>query len=64
LVQALAVIIKYPEEIEAIAAFCEKEGSEELTLLIRDLLAMASERGLTRMEDVEKLLVEQTLQKL
>jgi hypothetical protein len=64
LVQALAVIIKYPEEIEAVAAFCEKEGSEESMLLIRDLLAMASERDLTRMEDVEKLLVEQTLQKL
>jgi hypothetical protein len=64
LVQALAVIIKYPEEIEAVAAFCKKEGSEESMLLIRDLLAIASERDLTKMEDVEKLLVEQTLQKL
>jgi hypothetical protein len=64
LVQALAVIIKYPEEIEAVAAFCEKEGSEELMPLIRDLLAMANERDLTKMEDVEMLLVERTLQKL
>lgn len=61
LVQALAVIIKYPEEIEAIAEFCKKEGSEESMLLIRSLLAMASERGLTDMEDLEKLLVERTL---
>jgi hypothetical protein len=64
LVQALTVIIKYPEEIEAVSAFCEKEDSEELMLLIRNLLAMASERDLTKMEDVEKLVVEQTLQKL
>jgi hypothetical protein len=64
LVQALAVIIKYPEEVEAVAAFCEKEGSEDLMLLIRDLLAMASERNLIKMEDVEKLVVEQTLQEL
>jgi hypothetical protein len=64
LVQALAIIIKYPEEIEAVAAFCEKEGSEELILLIRNLLAAASERGLTDMEGVEKLLIEQTLQEL
>jgi hypothetical protein len=64
LVQALAVIIKYPEEIEAVAKFCEKEDSEKLMLLIRDLLTMASERDLTKMEDLEKLLVEQTLQKL
>jgi len=61
LVQALAVIIKYPEEIEAVAAFCEKEGSEELMLLIRSLLAMSSERGLTDMEGLERLLVDRTL---
>lgn len=64
LVQALAVIIKYPGEIEAVAAFCEKEDSEESMLLIRDLLATASERGVTEMEDLEKLLVEQTVQNL
>jgi len=64
LVQALAVIIKYPGEIEAVAAFCEKEDSEKSMLLIRDLLATAGERGVTEMEDLEKLLVERTLQKL
>jgi len=64
LVQALAVIIKYPEEIEAVAAFCEKEGSEESMLTIRNLFALASERALTEMEELEKLLVEQTLQNL
>jgi len=61
LVQALAVLIKYPEEIDAIAAFCEAEGSVELMVVIRSLLAAASERGLTHMDDLEKLLLERTL---
>ena len=64
LVQALAVLIKYPDEIEAIAAFCENEGSEESMLLVRSLFATASQRGLTDMEDLEKLLVERTLRSL
>jgi len=64
LVQALAVIVKYPEEIEAVATFCEKEGSKESMLAIRNLLALASERALTEMEELEKLLVEKTLQEL
>lgn len=61
LVQALAVLIKHPEEIEAVVAFCENEGSAESMLLIQSLLAAATERGLTDMEDLEKLLVERTL---
>ena len=64
LVQALAVLIKYPEEADAIAAFCEAEGSAELIVLIRSLLAAASERGLTNMVDLEKLLLERTLRSL
>jgi len=64
LVQALAVLIKYPEEADAIAAFCEAEGSAELMVLIRSLLATASERGLTNMDDLEKLLLERTLRSL
>ena len=61
LVQALAVLIKYPEEVDAIAAFCEADGSAELMVLIRSLLASASERGLTKMDDLEKLLLERTI---
>jgi hypothetical protein len=61
LVQAMAVLIKYPEEIDAIAAFCKVEGTVELMALIRSLLATASERGLTHMDDLEKLLLERTL---
>ena len=62
LVQALAVLIKYPEEIDAIVAFCEAEGSSELMVLIRDLLNAAGERDLSKMDDLEKLLIERMLQ--
>jgi hypothetical protein len=61
LVQALAVLIKYPEEIDATATFCETEGSVELMVLIRSLLATASERCLSNMDDLEKLLLERML---
>lgn len=61
LVQALAVLINYPEEIEATAAFCQKEGSEELMLLLRSLHTAASEGGITEMEGLERLVVDSTL---
>ena len=64
LVQALAVLIKYPEEVDSIAAFCEAESSEELMVLIRNLLAAAGKRGVTDMDGLERLLVDQTLQSL
>jgi len=64
LVQALAVLVKHPEEQLKIEAFCESEGSPETVALIRNLLTTATQRGLTAMLDFEKLVVEQTLREL
>jgi hypothetical protein len=64
LVQALTVLLKYPEEIGAIAAFCKAEGSPELMDLIRSLLESASDRGLTNMDGLEALVIERTMQSL
>lgn len=64
LVQALAVLVKFPEELSGIESFCRNEGSSETVALIRQMLAVATEQKITSMAGFEKLLVELTLQDL
>lgn len=64
LVQALAVLIKFPEELPGIESFCSNEGSSETVALVRKMLAVATEQKITSMAGFEKLVVELTLQEL
>jgi hypothetical protein len=64
LVQALAVLVKFPEELQSIETFCENEGSPETIALVRQLLGEAKKQGITTMAGFEKLVVDQTLQSL
>ena len=64
LVQALTVLIKFPDELQSIEAFCESEGSPETITLLRQLLAKATEQGIIRMAGFEKLVVDLTLRNL
>jgi hypothetical protein len=64
LVQALAVLLKFPEELNNIEAFCSSEGSPETTVLLQQLLKAAAERGVTSMAGLEKLVVDRILQGL
>ncbi|MBT8443331.1 MAG: hypothetical protein KJO13_01210 [Gammaproteobacteria bacterium] len=64
LVQALAVLIKFPEELPGIESFCRNEGSPETIALVRQMLAVATEQKITSMAGFEKLVVELSLQEL
>jgi len=64
LVQALTVLIKFPDELKSIEAFCESEGSPETVTLVRQLLGAATKQGITTMAGFEKLVVDLTLESL
>ena len=64
LVQALAVLVNFPEEMQSIEAFCKSEGSPETINLVKQLLGEATKHGVTTMAGFEKLVVDQTLQSL
>jgi hypothetical protein len=64
LVQALAVLVKFPQERKRINAFCKKEGSPETVALIQQILKAAAEQNATSMAELEHLVVELILQEL
>jgi hypothetical protein len=64
LVQALTVLIKFPEELQSINAFCNNEGSPEAIALIQQILTAAAEQNATTMAELEKLVVAVILQEL
>ena len=64
LVQALAVLVKFPEELAGIESFCRNEDSPETVSLIRNLFDSATSRNVDSMTEIEKLVVELTLHDL
>jgi hypothetical protein len=64
LVQALAVLVKFPQERNSINAFCKNEGSPETVALIQQLLQAAAEQKATSMAGLEQLVVDLTVQEL
>ena len=64
LVQALAVLVRFPEELHGIENFCETEGSAETIPLITELLGEATKQGVTAMAGFERLVVDLTLRSL
>lgn len=64
LVQALAVLIKFQDELPGIETFCRNEGSPESIQLLRHLLGTAAKQNITTMTGLEQLVVDLTLDSL
>ena len=64
LVQALAVLIKYPQELQSINSFCKRERSPATVALLQRLLKAATEHNATTMVELEKLVVDMALREL
>jgi hypothetical protein len=64
LVQALAVLLKFPQERKGINAFCKNEGSPETVALIQQILKAAAKKNATSMAELEQIVVALILQEL
>jgi hypothetical protein len=64
LVQAVAVMIKHPIASNELKSFCQSENKENELDLIQQLLISAKQQALSKMADIEKLVVSETLRRL
>lgn len=64
LVQAVAVMIKYPIAVDELKSFCQNENKENEFDLIQKLLNSAKQQELSEMADIEKLVVGEILRRL
>ena len=64
LVQALAVMINHPVALDELKSFCQNEDKEGEFDLIQQLLNSAKDQALSRMVDIEKLVISETLRSL
>jgi len=63
-VQALAVMLNHPIDTGELKAFCETEGSADSYETIKALQRIANQKQLSTMQELESLIIEQSLDHL
>jgi hypothetical protein len=64
LVQALAILLKYPTNRTKLKPFCDREGGDGLYLMLENLLKKAKSQKLSTMEQLQQLVTDHFIENL